>query len=130
MSPPLSSPLSSTRQRATAILVRNNKVLLVRDRTRTSFSLPGGGIEANELAISAVAREVHEETALVPSTIAYLFQHGGKHNNHHVFRIQADGEVSVDGDAEVEEFLWWDRAQDVSVYPHVLEILGQFGEVT
>ena len=121
---------SSQRQRATAILVRDNKVLLVRDRNRPSFALPGGGIEANELAIAAVAREVHEETTLVPSAIAFLFQHGGKRNIHQVFRVHAEGEVNVDGDAAVEEFLWWDRVRGISAYPHVLEILGQFGEAT
>lgn len=118
--------MSSIRQRATAILMRDEKVLLVRDRNRPSFALPGGGIEANELAISAVARELHEETTLIASTIAYLFQHGGKHNNHHVFRIQAEGEVNVQRDAHVEEFFWWDRVLEASVYPHVLEILDRF----
>lgn len=120
--------MSSLRQRATAILVRDEKVLLVRDRNRPSFALPGGGIEADELPISAVARELFEETALVPSAITYLFQHSGKHNNHHVFRIflkNAQGEVNVRSDANVEEFFWWDRVQTMSVYPHVVEILDR-----
>ena len=117
--------MSSLRQRATAILVRDERVLLVRDRDRPSFALPGGGIEADELAISAVARELHEETTLVPSTIAYLFQHGGKRNYHHVFLVDAHGEVNVRGDADVEEFFWWDRVQSISVYPHVVEILDR-----
>ncbi|MCH8871153.1 MAG: NUDIX domain-containing protein [Chloroflexi bacterium] len=115
--------MSSLRQRATAILVRDEKVLLVRDRNR-----PGGGIEADELAISAVAREPYEETALVPSTITYLFQHSGKHNNRHVIRIflkTLQGEVNVSGDADVEGFFWWDRVQTMSVYPHVVEILDR-----
>lgn len=124
------SDASSPRQRATAIVVRGERVLLVRDRDRTSFALPGGGIESGELAISAMVRELHEETTLVASSVSYLFQHGGKYNNHHVFRIHAEGEVNVDGDPTVEEFCWWDSAQDVSVYPHVLEILDQFREAT
>ena len=118
--------MSSIQQRATAILVRDERVLLVRDRDRPSFSLPGGGIEPNELAISAVAREFHEETTLVPLHIAYLFQHGGKRNNHHVFQVEAEGEVDVQDDADVEEFFWWDRIHKLSVYPHVMEILGRF----
>ncbi|MCI0796968.1 MAG: NUDIX domain-containing protein [Chloroflexi bacterium] len=113
--------MSSLRQRATAILVRDEKVLLVRDRNR-----PGGGIGADELAISAVARELYEETALVPSAITYLLEHSGKHNDHHVIRIflkTLQGEINVSGDADVEEFFWWDRVQNISVYPHVVEIL-------
>lgn len=119
---------SAHRQRATAIVVRDEKILLVRDHTKTSFSLPGGGIERGELAISAVARELNEETTLVATSISYLFQHGGKANNHHVFRVQADGDVDVIADADVEEFTWWDRASELSVYPHVVRILEQFGE--
>jgi len=122
------SNMSGPRQRATAIVIRNEKILLVRDRTRTSFSLPGGGIESGELAISVVARELCEETTLVATNISYLFQHGGKANNHHVFRIQADGDADESIDADVEEFIWWDRASELSVYPHVVNILDQFRE--
>ncbi len=118
--------MSSPRQRATAILVRNEKVLLVRDRNRPSFALPGGGIEADELAISAVAREVHEETTLVASNITFLFQHGGKYNNHHVFQIHAQGEANLQDDDRVAEFFWWDQIQSLSVYPHVVQILDRF----
>lgn len=117
--PNSSSNKSVPRQRATAIVIRDEKILLVRDRTRTSFSLPGGGIESGEL---------NEETTLVATSISYLFQHGGKANNHHVFRIQADGDVDVIADAAVEEFTWWDRASELSIYPHVVRILEQFGE--
>lgn len=122
--------LSAPRQRATAIVLRDEKILLVRDRNKPSFALPGGGIENGELAISAIVRELQEETTLVASSISYLFQHGGKYNNHHVFKIHADGEVNVDGDLTVEEFFWWDRTNDISIYPHVVEILDQFGEAT
>ncbi len=72
-----------------------------------------------------MARELHEETTLTATSIAFLFQHGGKHNNHHVFRVDADGEVSVAADLDVVEHIWWDRNGGVSVYPHVTEILSR-----
>ena len=59
------------------------------------------------------------------TSISYLFQHGGKHNNHHVFRAAADGDVSVAMDKDVVEHKWWDRNGGVSVYSHVTEILAR-----
>ncbi|MCI0437678.1 MAG: NUDIX domain-containing protein, partial [Chloroflexi bacterium] len=82
------------RERATAVVVRDEKILLVRDRDRPSFALPGGGVYPGELPIVAVARELHEETTLRARSIIYMFQHGGKHNTHHVFRVEAEGDVN------------------------------------
>ena len=41
------------RQRATAVVVRNGAVLLVRDRGHRKFSLPGGGIHRGEAVADA-----------------------------------------------------------------------------
>ncbi len=120
--------MNEPRSRATAIVVREGKILLVRDRDRPSFALPGGGVYPGELPIVAVARELHEETTLRATSILYLFQHGGKHNTHHVFRVEAEGDVSVAGDEHVEEFAWWDTRAEIPVYPHVLEILKRSGD--
>ena len=98
-------------------------MLLVRDRGKSSFALPGGGVDPGELPISAVARELYDETALTATSISHLFQHEGKYNTHHVFRVDADGEVDETDDTRVEEHIWWDRNGGVSVYPHVTEIL-------
>ncbi len=115
------------RQRATAILIRDDCVLLVRDEGRLSFALPGGGIDAGELPISAVARELQEETTLTATAIRYLFSHNGKYNCHHVFDVEASGEVDVAQDSMVAEFVWWDGSSDVPVHPHVNEILRKAG---
>ena len=114
------------RQRATAIVMRGGRALLVRDKGRTSFALPGGGVQEGELPIYAVARELHEETALAATAIVYLGEHSGKYNHHHIFGVAADGEVDVAQDDMVEEFAWWDGAADVPVHPHVREILGAY----
>lgn len=106
--------------------MRGGRTLLVRDRGRRSFALPGGGVQDGELPICAVARELHEETTLSAAAIAYLGEHSGKYNNHHIFGVAADGDVDVAQDDMVEEFAWWDGAAGVHVHPHVREILGAF----
>ncbi len=113
------------RQRATAIVRRDDRVLLVRDRGRTPFMLPGGGIDAGELPEVAVARELSEETTLTATAVRYLFAHDGKYNRHHVFSVQADGDVNLAHDPMVVEFVWWDGSADVPVHPHVSEILDK-----
>ncbi len=109
------------RLRASVILMRNGRVLLVRDRGRSTYALPGGGIEKDELPIVAAARELHEETSLEADTIRFLFVFGGKYNNHHLYEVEAGGDVVVQG--EVDGFTWWDMRDDTPVYPHVRGIL-------
>ncbi len=116
---------ATLRQRATAIVVRAGHVLLVRDRGRRSFALPGGGIDPSELPMSAVARELQEETTLAAAHIAHMFTHSGKYNTHCVFRVDAAGDVCVEADPQVEEFVWWDGKANVPVNPHVSQILDR-----
>lgn len=103
-------------------MTRGGRALLARDRGRTSFALPGGGVQDGELPICAVARELREETTLAATAIAYRGEHSGKYNHHHIFSVAADGDVDVAQDDMVEEFAWWDGAADVPVHPHVREI--------
>lgn len=42
-------------------VIRNNKLLLVRDNDRAVWTLPGGGKEAGEDDISCIRREISEE---------------------------------------------------------------------
>ena len=113
----------SPRQRATAIVVRNEHILVVRDKFRPAFMLPGGGIDDGESPVVAVARELEEETTLKATAMQYLFTHDGKYNHHYVFSVEADGNVDISHDPLVVEFAWWDGGPDVPVHPHVTEIL-------
>ena len=113
------------RQRATAIVVRDGCILVVRDKFRPAFMLPGGGIDEGELPEVAVVRELEEETTLTATAVRYLFTHDGKYNHHHVFSVRADGEVDISHDPLVVEFAWWDGSSDVPVHPHVNAILSK-----
>ena len=116
------------RNRATAIVTRDEKILLVRDRGRATYALPGGGIEDDEPPESAVVRELLEETTLKAVNVTHLFTFGGKHNDHEVFQVEATGEVIIS--EEVEGFTWWDGIDDTPVYPHVRGILDTWRDST
>ena len=111
------------RRRATLVMRREGRILLVRDRGRSSYGLPGGGIEDGELSIVAAARELHEETGLEATSIRYLFSFAGKYNVHRVYEVKADGEAAVRG--EIDYYIWWDMKDDMPVYPHVGGILAR-----
>lgn len=110
------------RRRATLILRRCGRVLLLRDIGRDFYALPGGGIDGDEPPIVAAARELYEETGLEATSIKYLFNHLGKYNDHHLYEAEAQGDITVQED-EIESFTWWDRRDDTPVAPHVREIL-------
>ena len=118
------------RQRATAIVERDGRVLLVRDKWRPAFMLPGGGIDEGESPEVAIERELREETTLNATAVQYLFTHDGKYNHHHVFSVQADGDVDIAHDPMVVEFAWWDGGPDVPVHPHVNAILDRMKRIS
>ena len=114
------------RRRATAVVVRNDKLLLVRDKGVQRFALPGGGVNSGELAISAVARELHEETRLEAVRIEFLFTYIGEINEHLVYRVDAKGDVIIDN--EIEAYTWWDWAEDIPLEDHIKRNLSRLNE--
>ena len=121
-------PSRNLRQRGTAVVVRNNKVLLVRDKGKHRFSLPGGGIRENEPAASAAGRELFEELGLSLIKITRLREcdFKGSASHHKVCLIEARGEPHLRGH-ELDKFIWWDMKENIPIFAHVKVILGKMG---
>ncbi len=110
--------------RATVVVVREEKVLLVMGKEQTKFSLPGGRVKKREPSIAAAARELYEETGLDSSKIEWQFPYKGRVRCHRVFRATPTGEVRLK-DGELTRYIWWDGKQKIRVKKHVVAILAQ-----
>jgi 8-oxo-dGTP diphosphatase len=114
------------RLRATVIVSRQEGILLAGDRSGLVL-LPGGGIDHGELPIAAAARELHEETSLVASSLRFLFLFESPTNLHHIFFCQAEGVPVAADDAEYLVFLDRPVAESsLNLSPATLTILTRF----
>ena len=120
--------MAGLRKRATAVVIKDGKVLLVRDKGKQKFSLPGGGIHRGEPTLSAAIRELYEETGLRATKAIRLrdCDYKGSKNEHRVCLIEANGEVRLKH--EIDKFVWWDMKQTLPVYPYVRYILSKVKE--
>ena len=115
------------RRRGTAVVIRKGRVLLVRDRGRSRFSLPGGGIKKGEPTVSAAARELYEELGLRAQEVTRLHHCDYKSplTEHRVCLIEASGEPHLLGH-ELNKYIWWDMKTPIQVFGHVTVILNAY----
>lgn len=108
------------RRRATVVLVRGKKVLLVKDRGKHHFSLPGGAIRKGEPTVAAAARELFEELGLPAEKVIRRrdCDFRSPYTEHKVCVIEATKQPHLRGH-ELKEFLWWDTKKPIKKYPHV-----------
>ncbi|NNA57093.1 NUDIX hydrolase [Pseudomonas koreensis] len=119
----ISAPPSGLIHIAAALLLNaKGQTLLVRKRGTTAFMQPGGKIEAHELPVHALARELEEELGLQidPAQASFLGQFSAPAANEPGCVVQAEiFQLTIDADvtpaAEIEEVLWVDPAIDPAV---------------
>lgn len=116
--------LTLTRTRGTALVIRDNRILVVRDRGKLSFSLPGGGQNRGEPSLATAVRELYEELSMSAKRATRLFEadYEGSMSFHKVTLIETEDLPKICS-RELEEFVWWDGQSALSRYAHVDEIL-------
>jgi len=112
------------RKRGTAVVIRNGKLLLVRDKGKHHFSLPGGAAKKDEPSVSAAARELYEELGLHIISVKRIpaCDFKGSLSEHRVCLVEANGEPYLKGH-ELDKFMWWDMKEPIPVYEHVKRIV-------
>ncbi len=115
------------RNRATALVLRDGRLLLVRERGAKHWSLPGGGMKKGEDAVDAATRELYEETKLVATTATYLFHYESPSQHHHVCCLEAEGKVELLKE-EIGDYRWWDGETQLAIIPSAMEIIGRVME--
>ena len=120
-------PGARKRQWATALVIRDDRYLLVREKGDDKYSLPGGGMEEGEAALTAACRELGEGMGMKAYRAERLFDYTSEEsfNDHKVVLVLAGGEPRIN-DRELESFRWWDCRERLPLYPHVTSIIGRY----
>ena len=119
---------------ASAIVIKDNHVLMVRTKNSNSWSVPSGGVEANETAKETCIREILEETGYEAKVIKELHTKKTiikdyKVTTHYFLCEVTGGEIHYqDPDEEIEE-ISWKNSNDISTllltYPEDREVIEQ-----
>ena len=104
------------RQRATAVMLRGEQILLVRMQVRGHawWGLPGGTLEEGETPEEAVAREMREELGLTVQPIRRLYEahfRSFKGKDHGILVTPDEREPTLGGDMAVVDWRWFNLAE-------------------
>ncbi|WP_084162786.1 NUDIX hydrolase [Paraburkholderia bannensis] len=94
------------KERATIVCWQHDRILLV-ERGRSRWSLPGGTIRRDESPVEAARRELAEETMLDGCELGYLFQFGGLNKRHHVFFSVLPDDARPTPNNEIQRCRWF-----------------------
>lgn len=115
---------------AGCLLLHDGKLMMVQQRSRDVWSVPGGTAEAGEAASCTATRETREETGLQVRAVAPVITlKNGFHLYHCVLEQDADASSLKPGDAlEINQARWFDEAERDQVdwrYPKQKELINR-----
>lgn len=113
------------KDRATVVCWQQGRILLV-ERGRSRWALPGGTIRRGESPVDAARRELSEETTLEGHELGYLFQFGGFNKRHHVFYSILPHGVRPEPNSEIVRCRWFRPGKVATLFTSVptREIVG------
>nr|WP_296650145.1 NUDIX hydrolase [Paraburkholderia sp.] len=94
------------KNRATVVCWQDGRILLV-ERGRSRWALPGGTIRRDESPADAARRELSEETTLAGLELGYLFQFGGLSKRHYVFYAVVPTDARPEPSSEILRCRWF-----------------------
>ncbi|MXY20281.1 MAG: NUDIX domain-containing protein [Dehalococcoidia bacterium] len=117
---------SSKYVRASVLIVRDGRLLLVRNKGERRYSLPGGRMRPKESPTDAAIRQVAFKTGLQPFNVERLDDCDTETANsrHHVVRMETAGDVALNK-REVSEYKWWDGNAGMRLNEHVPIVVGK-----
>lgn len=112
---------------ATTVVLRNNKVLLIKKPTNR-YSMPGGKLENFEVPIKTAARETFEETGLVLNkiklkVISSITAENKKFEMYTFYCDDFDGEINVNCLEGQLEWIDLELLDGLFMYPGDKEII-------
>ncbi len=120
------------RYRATVVVIQDSKLLLVRDKGRRRFSMPGGGFKHGESTVQAGIRELGEEVGgldiLGAERLRYCDMEGHR-AKHKVCRVFVEGRPYVRQCHEIDKVIWWNMKSKLPTQGHVKYILRKLGVI-
>lgn len=115
------------RYRATALVIKDGKILLVRDKGGHDYSMPGGAFKPKESTLQAGIREVGEELKLrvISAERLRYCDFEGQRAPHKVCLLKVEGTPRLDR-TELDEYIWWDMKTHIPTQGHVKKILHEY----
>ncbi|MGH3935422.1 MAG: NUDIX hydrolase [Pseudonocardiaceae bacterium] len=102
------------------VVTLTDRVLMVFDRWRTQWELPGGMLEPGETARHAAVRELAEETGVLTTDLDFMavvefeLQRPARREYAAVYRTALEAKPKLIVNDEVSDFRWWDPFSPLS----------------